>query len=679
MVEIRRIADGTGIEFFDGIENVCTTVHVNETKPLEQVDNQQVPAPVDEVYALQTSQLRLERTPTIVLRDENGTVLETAKRRGKTAAAQPPHVIEICTPLKLYLETDAALDIVCQDSQTILDLSRPALVRIGVRVPHARPRGTVTTSGDVRDVLAAVSTFGAAMPTSSPQRSFPTVRGHPPLIAFEESLSIPDQFQPPDNSVTLEVPASYLYAALAAPLTYYLGATLEPARRPRLLVEGDVVRSFGQGPAFAREATDLLHQVLFLDCLTRTARGYDITLAERERVDDWLTVDWDALYDLSLADRLRAYVSMPTEDMSEVMPTWDHRAFVSPTRRAIRSLPFLAYDLTSIHPPGAEAEGRQAALTPDGGQLRDNEQASRAEVDFRPPDPTPGPRVIGERLPVGQHPAYPQVFFNRLDRPEDENITIRVVCNDTKMATELKGAEAIYTSRDGYPVSVHRHETVSTRELAELFGRQTDYFHYVGHIEDAGFVCPDGHLDARGVDDVDLEAFFLNACDSLHQAVALIDGGAVGGIATDNRVVNSGATRVGHTIAELLTHGIPLGIALELAKAEHLIGQKYTVVGDPKLDITQTDSGIPYTCEISERPDGRFDLTLRAHLTTSAGPGSLVSFHLDRDVPYYLAPLEQSFQVEGNELRRFLNREEFPVWIDGSLTWSGACANDLLE
>jgi hypothetical protein len=45
---------------------------------------------------------------------------------------------------------------------------------------------------DAEDVMMAILTFRSALKTTSPERSFPTLRGHPPAIELNDRLEIPD-------------------------------------------------------------------------------------------------------------------------------------------------------------------------------------------------------------------------------------------------------------------------------------------------------------------------------------------------------------------------------------------------------------------------------------------------------------------------------------------------------
>lgn len=106
----------------------------------------------------------------------------------------------------------------------------------GALAPH--PAATVTVPETIEGVMRVVSVLGSALKTRCPGRSFPTLRGHPPLLELGETVDIPESIAVPDTGVTLELPAACEYVYPASSLAYYLGADLQPAGTPALVVDG---------------------------------------------------------------------------------------------------------------------------------------------------------------------------------------------------------------------------------------------------------------------------------------------------------------------------------------------------------------------------------------------------------------------------------------------------------
>jgi len=77
-------------------------------------------------------------------------------------------------------------------------------------------------------MMEAVSALPSALKTTSPERTWPTLRGHPPLLELGDRLEIPDAIDPPDGEISLTVPREYASVYQAAPLAFFLGATIRP-------------------------------------------------------------------------------------------------------------------------------------------------------------------------------------------------------------------------------------------------------------------------------------------------------------------------------------------------------------------------------------------------------------------------------------------------------------------
>src|SRR5699024_9950506 len=148
-------------------------------------------------------------------------------------------------------------------------------VTVGARSYHKRPAATVRTPADPESMMAAISTFGSALKTTSPERAYPTLRGHPPAIELGDTLSIPDSFTRSDPAVTIEIPADLKYIYSAAPLAYYLGAELVASEELRLCAGESFEYTLDSEHGFETEVERVLKQTFLLDCVTRTEGLYD--------------------------------------------------------------------------------------------------------------------------------------------------------------------------------------------------------------------------------------------------------------------------------------------------------------------------------------------------------------------------------------------------------------------
>ncbi len=133
---------------------------------------------------------------------------------------------------------------------------------------------------------------------------------------------------------------------------------------------------------------------------------------------------------------------------------------------------------------------------------------------------------------------------------------MHVVCNDAEMTDEI--VDELYGFRDlvEFDVTIDYNRTMT--ELRGALKSSVDLFHYIGHVDESGFLCADGSLDVQTLDNVGIKTFFLNACSSYEQGMALIEGGSTAGVVTLANVANKTATRVGRTFAGLLNIGFSL-------------------------------------------------------------------------------------------------------------------------
>ncbi|WP_433624367.1 hypothetical protein [Halomicrococcus sp. NG-SE-24] len=316
-----------------------------------------------------------------------------------------------------------------------------------------------------------------------------------------------------------------------------------------------------------------------------------------------MDLDFADLYDASLAERLAAYLEVPYALLEDHVPEWQLAAHVAPEPENVEMLPFVVDDLAVVRTPSVTerpASDVRSSATEEfarsGEFTRSVTGSSAPDQSLVEPDLTDAQEQlwVGDDAPVGANKAIAEAFRNRLERTSsDGEIDITVVCNDSKMDEERTLADEMYGSREELPFDVTVRSDLTTGELRDALARETQFFHYIGHIDENGFDCADGYLDTRSLDSVGAEAFFLNACQSYDQGVALIESGAIGGVVTLNDVVNSGAVRVGKAMSRLLNRGFPLRSALNVARDRSLVGDQYLVVGDGNLGITQTDGNAP--------------------------------------------------------------------------------------
>ncbi|UPV74182.1 hypothetical protein M0R89_16785 [Halorussus limi] len=679
-----------GVEIRDRIERRTYTVGTSGPVSPTPADTDEFRFPVDAAVAVTTETVTL---PTFVATYVRGAAGRMQLEVGNETDRRLPsgrYDVELCAPMKLYLAVEGPMTVTATDDGIRFAFESATTVRVGARSHHERPAVTVTTTEDPRDVMAAFSTLGSALKTTSPERSFPTLRGHPPLVELGDELAIPDALDVPETGVRIELPPDRGHACVAAPLAFYLGARQVPVddgSAPRIVTDEGFAYDLDGPRGFEEEVARTLKQTFFLDCVTRTEGYYPVTLHEREAIEPAVELDFADLYDRSLAERLEAYLSVPFEVVEEYVPTWKLTTHVEPTPENVASVPFLVDDLAVVRTPAARQTTHRAVassgeLTRDGDFTRSSSESGGTRPVVEPEGTDSVEQAwLGDHAPVDASKATPTAFRNRLAQETDAgDIEISVVCNDTAMDEERDIAAEVYGSRESLPFDVTVHRDLRTDELREVLAEETAFLHYIGHIDDSGFECADGHLDAADVESVGVEAFVLNACQSYDQGMELIDAGSVGGVVTLSDVINSGAVRVGKTMVRLLNRGFPLRAALSIAQSRSIVGNQYIVVGDGNLDVVQTESGSAFLCVVEtgdgdgeKRSDDEFEVTLRSYVSGDGGIGGFFRPRFGESDDYRLTSGDHGpFTMTREELGTTLAMENLPMKVDGEFTWSNA-------
>ena len=676
---------GGGIAVVDPIERHRYTLSTSGTVRPEPATTTDFRFPVDTAVSIHTDAISLPSVISVHVRDEEGTSLCKAEHFAFEELPAGRYTIELSAPIKLYLRVESSITLSATAENMRIEFGESTSVVVGARSHHDHPAATVTTTSDPEDLMRAVSTFGSALKTTSPERSYPTLRGHPPTVELGNELDLAG-LEPPETGVVIEVPPEYRSIFVVASLAYYLGARVVPGDQPLLRTETGLEYSLDGPRGFERTVERTLKQVFFLDCLTRTEGLYPIDIHERRMLETDLDLDFAALYNQSLADQLEAYLAVPFELLEDHIPEWKLTTHVEPTASSVEMLPFAVNDLAVVRSENPAPAPNPATSNVVGGGVTTAEVArserftrSASSDDVVQPDETfVEPELddsieqmwVGAGTPVNASKASVEACRHRLDRaPTDGDIRITVVCNDATMDEERDFIDEIYGDRDELPFDISIERELTTAELKDVLSTRTDFLHYIGHVDSEGFQCVDGKLDATTLESVGVDAFLLNACQSYRQGMALIERGAIGGIVTLRDVLNCEAVRIGRTLARLLNCGFPLRPALEIARDESIMGGEYLVVGDGTLSIAQADSLTANLLSV-ERNDGLFDVTLSAYHTSRTGMGTLVVPHLDGSEYYVSTGKIQQNGVTRSELEKFLPQSDAPTKVNGKLRWS---------
>jgi hypothetical protein len=691
------LADPAGIEVVDRVEQLRYQLHTPEPVSPTQVPADEFYFPVGTGVRVRSREFVLPSVVSVFVRDDSGGIVREIEHLESASLSEGSYILELSTQIKTYVEVDGPVEITADLLQVRFSFPEPQEIDVGVRSRHTRPAATITTTADPVDLMTAVGAFGSALKTTSPERSFPTLRGHPPAVELGSSLDVPASVEPPETGVRLEAPPVCDAVFPLASLSYYLGADVVPAEQPRLVTDTGFEYAFDYPEGYEDDVERVLKQLFLLDCLARTEGFYGVTLRERSALEDHLALDWGRLYDQPLAERVASYLSVPYAALENQVPAWRLTAHVEPTAETVTQLPFVVDDLAVVRtvdteqwecsapsataPSGAGGLTRSAAGSSNGAVSRSvssaTRRADRTYVEFEAADSLEQ-AWLGEGVPVGASKLLPAAFRNRLDREvTSDDIAITIVLNDARMAEERDLVDGAYGDREHLPFNVTVRRDLTAEQLQAELRKDRSFLHYIGHTDEDGFECANGKLDVDALDGAGIDAFLLNACRSYRQGVGLIEAGAMGGIVTLSEVFNGGAVRMGETIARLLNAGFPLHAALEIAREESVLGGQYIVVGDGGMTVAQPASRVPFFPDISPDGDG-YSLAVQTYITDNAGIGSMSKPYLEQAEEFFLSSgTRASYHVTTAELEQFLELEEMPVRFREELQWSSTVCDRL--
>lgn len=709
-IEITSRTDPHGLRLFDSNEQRQLSIRTDCELTPEPVSSDLFCFPVDTACRIETSSIVFDQRYLVNVHDESGQSIAKLEDGTTYELSDTVQFIGLDGPMKLYCRVEASGTIDVGIKSIRFSLDEDATVEIGARSLHERPAGSITTPSDPSTMIRALSGLTSALKTDTPERSWPTLRGHPPLIELGSELDIQTENDPLETGVSIEIPAEFEYLFSVSPLAFYLGATVTEGPNPAIHTENRTI-PLGTDATFEDDVARTLKHVFFLDCLVRTEGVYRYALHEREQLESSLPWDLADLYETSLSTRLEEYLSVPYELLEPHLPRWPLTAHVPPDPESVELLPFVVNELGIVRSTGGTREsietsiprassarnpaplGRSTGCTgSEQGQIADAGRFVRSARPTRSPSestssrstfPVVEPDVtnesiehawFGERAPRHGSKATIEGYRNQLDRKSrTEHIDILVVCNDARMLDEHELLDETYGTRDLLPFDVTSKFGVTTEELADLLtDGGYDFLHYIGHATDAGLECTDGDLDVRSLDSVDVGVFFLNACHSYEQGLALSRRGAFGGVATLGDIINEHAVESGASLARLLNLGFPLRGALEMVREWTVLGDQYLIIGDGSTDVAQSDGGAPtvVTVEPGTSPDS-YDVRFRHYPAKEFQIGSVTSPNIETIDDMFLLPMDgYETTVTTEQLREYVTWTETPVLTDGALRWN---------
>lgn len=675
-----------GFRIHDTIENAWSDVAIGRPADPDVASTERFRAPLDVAVTVEAATIRLSPTANFIARHPDGTFVDQGVFDHPIDLPSDTYELEVAiSPFKLYIAIEDTAVTISNDAdgaQIVLD--HETTVTFGLRSFYQRPAGTVTSSSDPTDLMQAVSTFGSALQTHSPERSFPTLRGHPPELAIRGRPSTPADLEPPETGVKIEVPPSYDAIFTVAPLAFYLGATVEPGPDPGVVAAG-TTHAFDPD-TLATDVAALLKHCLLLDCVVRTVGLYPTDLYELGRLAERTTIDRDALYELQLDERTARYLDIPLSATTDLM-TWPAVADIDPIPLNAEALPYLSYRLAAIRAPAAGTR-RTPDPDPDPGSVDDPPPDMRG---FLPGDTTTHPDLVdpapfdarqhlwvADGTPAGGAKPTLGSYLRSTDATAStDGLDVHVVCGPEDDPSDLRENYRTYSAVDR---TVTVHPTPTTNELRSLLQDDVDFLHFRGATTSDGLECLDGALEVLTLPEMNADCFLLEDAASFQPALALIHTGGIAGAVTMG--AGTEPSDPGAVLAELLDFGFSIAAATDVL--ERVSGDdEYVVLGDGDHQIRKASS---LTALFEGRPDQATADTVSVECTafTNLAEGVGAPFEIAGDLFDGLRLLgdhEVTFDRAG--VKSLIEHGEEPLLVDGDLYWldelSPQAAWDLLR
>ncbi|MFC5367108.1 CHAT domain-containing protein [Salinirubrum litoreum] len=655
-----------GVEIFDQIQRTRFELHFDGAVGPAETDVFEFPA--KEAVRLETGRVTVPTSATVWARSDGEHCATTTVDDPEVEIPLESGLLQlnvISAPMKVYLVATGPVSVQTGSSKTVIATEGDGFT-LGVRSPHDLPAATVTTTDDPVDFMRAVSTFGSGLQTTSPERSWQTLRGHPPELQLGDELDIPTHLDRPQTDIQIEVPPALESVFAVSTLAYYLGAEVVPASEESTLIVGDSRYRLGAEVPLHREASELLRHLFLMDTIVRTEGIYRIDLHERSELTKEVELDVPELYSLPIAARTNEYLDVDRRVSANCLSGWPVTTTVTPTAENGTLLPYLVDELSLVHPPETK-EVVEATPTLEGFLRSDNDAPARQLLSASDVE-TPRHQWVGRDLPLHASRPTKESFRRRLQRTpkEEAEISITVVCNDDQMLDELSAD--LYPDPELISFDLSTRTQLTRDELTQVFRGTDDFVHYIGHGREDGVQCSDGWLDLREIAETGVEAFLLNGCQSLRQGEALVEAGAIGGVVSLSDVGNTRASRLGRELSKLLAYGHSLGISLHVLRQVDL-AQQFAVVGLDGFSLCQCPDGAPKLLHVRDL-SAPVVASMYAYQTELFKLGSVTRPHLDGTDWYLNTGYIDEYEISSEESHDFFTASNFPVIVDGTLRWS---------
>lgn len=591
-------------------------------------------------------------------------------------------LVQLCSTVRVVVRPQGPGTLERRGTETVVSFDEQTPVTLGWASRVDRPDETVTVPQTPEGIAQYLTVAGCAISDTTPDRTWPNIRDHPPLLEYGEEPDIPDAVagERPETDVRLLVPREDAVELLApaAPLVHYLGAEVEiqPGTEPTLDLNG-TAQWLGRSPEEVdRTSSKLLRRVFYLDCLARAAGPYGSELPQQPVVPE-LGLDADSLYEASLVERVQRYLATDYEEVASEFPDWHVGVHLDTTYEQVGTLPYHLARLSDVYCP----ESRHLTFA-DRVEWSIEEAFARGpetqekQQDRPVVEPVQRARTVGWSGPcvgVGAFNATPEAFRNREQYPDaDEALRVTVVNNRGESHAEHRSALANYRRRvaDLPIMSVESREMVEPGELARIFESHTHHVHYMGHCDENGLECGSGrYLDTKSLTNVSSETFFLNACGTYEQARDLVRKGSVAGAATLLTAKESTATEIGFEWSRLLANGWSSERGLDVARRATDSAGNYVLVGDGAYRPVDREGELPPEIRVIDRDGDKFKIKSKRYAPDKNG---IEDEPWPNKVPVALSGETMMFDITKDKLAQKIEDINYssPLIMDNELVWN---------
>ncbi|WP_254864172.1 hypothetical protein [Halovivax gelatinilyticus] len=460
-----------------------------------------------------------------------------------------------------------------RDRAATIEFPEPVSVVIGARSLHTRPEATVTIPDDAGALLDVLPYLASSIHECTSERTWPTIRGHPPELRVGEHLDVPFGLSKPETGVTISVPERFPDAYRIAPLSFYLGATVEAGDEAAIHLENGYTHPLGEsGSELEASVADVLGRCFLLDTLVRTAGTVSHDPSAYGELAGELSFYPPNLYGESLSTQLVEYLEVSSEVVERHLPRWPLSAVVRPTSADAPLLPSILHRLGRVRvtdTPTSSTRDRPDAESVNGSGTRTG-SPDRA-IGNLDADPLVRAYSHGSDGPL----LCPAAFENALSyaAPSPDAARLTFATDDPDRAAWFRDRFDRHERFRG-PVSVLESPTVE--EFERTLSEPAALFFCELPWSEGVLACADGSIDLRAVDGVDAGAIVLaGRDDALSEAArALVRAGALGVVGATDR-----SAAAVNSFASLLALSYPL---VECARLSGLADRRSPrVIGHP--------------------------------------------------------------------------------------------------